>query len=369
MTKIMRTSALTCRHIDLGGNLEEYIRMAVPMTYSTDPQDEHDAVRNAAGMYDLTAFLKFYVRGKDAVKALNHAMTHDMTKLKPGQAKYGPFLRDDGTICDDGIAFNMGNDEYLVWHGDGCARKMVEASCEGLDAEVDVDDAVHLISLQGPIAHEFLDKHTPMDVPSLKYFHHQDTELFGYPCTLSRTGFSGERGYEIFARPDVICAIWDKIYEEGKEFGIMPCSLSSIFTLRIEAGLVWRRFDLMEKTPYEVGLGWCVNPKKEADYRGKDAVLAAKGKERFHLCGIEADINVALAGGEKLMLDGKEVGTVNGKPAYSKNLDKSLAFVCLQPDHTAVGTELEVVGESGSCKATVVSFPVYDPKKERVKAM
>ena len=368
MNKIMRTSALTCRHIDLGATLDEYIRMAVPMTYRTDPQDEHDAVRNAAGMFDLTAFLKFYVRGKEACKALNHAMTHDITKLKPGQSKYGPFLRDDGTICDDGIAFNMGNDEYLIWHGDGCARKMLEESCKGLDAEVDVDDAVHLVSLQGPIAHEFLDQYTPMDVPSLKYFHHQETELFGCPCVISRTGFSGERGYEIFTRPDKICTIWDNIYEKGKEVGIMPCSLSSIFTLRIEAGLVWRRFDLMEKTPYEVGLGWTVHPEKEADYRGKDAVLAAKGKERFLLCGIEAHIDTALAGGETLRVDGENVGTVNGKPAYSKNLKKSLAYVCLKPGHSAVGTELEVVGEEGTCKATVVPFPVYDPKKERVRA-
>lgn len=369
MAKIMRTSALTCRHIDLGADLQEYIRMACPMTYSVSTtQEEHDAVRNKAGMYDLTAFLKFFVRGKDAVKALDHAMTHDMTKVKVGQAKYGPFLRDDGTICDDGIAFNMGNDEWIVWHGDGCARKMVEASCEGLDAEVDVDDAVHLISLQGPIAHEFLDKYTPMDVPALKYFHHQETELFGLPVTLSRTGFSGERGYEVFARPDVICTIWDKIVENGKELGIIPCSLSSIFSLRMEAGLVWRRFDLMEKTPWEVTLGWCISAKKEADYRGKDAVLAAKGKERFLLSGLEAHIDTALAGGEKIMADGKEVGVVNGKPSYSVNLKRSLAYSSIIPEYAAPGTELEVVGENGTCKATVVEFPVYDPKKERVRA-
>lgn len=368
MTKIMRTSALTCRHIDLGGSLQEYIRMAVPMSYSTDPQDEHNAVRTKAGMYDLTAFLKFYVRGKDAVKALNHAMTHDMTRLKPGTSKYGPFLRDDGTICDDGIAFNMGNDEYLVWHGDGCARKMVEASCEGLDAEVDVDDAVHLVSVQGPMAHEFLNEYTPMDLPALKYFNHQETELFGCPCVISRTGFSGERGYEIFARPDTICTIWDNLYEKGQDLGIIPCSLSSIFTLRIEAGLVWRRFDLMEKTPWEVGLGWVIHPEKEADYRGKEAVLAAKGKERFLLCGIEADIDEALEGGETLLVDGQEAGSVNGKPAYSVNLNKSLAFCCLKPECSAVGTRVEIVGEKGACTGTVVAFPVYDPKKERVKA-
>lgn len=114
LTNIKRTSALTCRHKDLGGKFKEYIRMAVPMTYGTSSvEEEHDAVRHAAGLYDLTAFLKFYVRGKDACKAINHAMLNDISKLTEGQSKYGPFLRDDGTICDDGIVFNLGKDEYI----------------------------------------------------------------------------------------------------------------------------------------------------------------------------------------------------------------------------------------------------------------
>ena len=171
LTNIKRTSALTCRHKDLGGKFKEYIRMAVPMTYGTSSvEEEHDAVRHAAGLYDLTAFLKFYVRGKDACKAINHAMLNDISKLTEGQSKYGPFLRDDGTICDDGIVFNLGKDEYIVFHGDGCARKMVEASAQGLDAEIDVDDSVHLISLQGPKSCGILAPHTPSDLPALKYF-------------------------------------------------------------------------------------------------------------------------------------------------------------------------------------------------------
>ncbi|WP_372683504.1 aminomethyltransferase family protein [Desulfosarcina sp.] len=364
MTKITRTSALTARHKDLGGQFNEYIRMAVPMTYHTDPKAEHDAVRDAAGMYDFTAFLKYRVKGPDASAVLNHAVTFDVTKIKPGQSKYGPFLRETGVICDDGIVFNLGNDEYMVVHGDGCARTMAELSAEGKDAVVEYDFWTHLISLQGPKALELLDPHTPVDLPAMKYFHHEITEIFGCPCVLSRTGFSGERGYEMFVDPQYACDVWDNILEKGKDMGVMACSVNSVFPLRMEAALLWRRFDLMENTPWEVNMGWSVHLEK-GDFRGKDALVAAKGKERFKLAGIEVDLDHALAGGEKLMIDGKEVGKVHDKPAWSHRLNKSLAIVRLDPELTAIGTRLEVAGDDGTCTATVVRFPVYDTEKAR----
>ena len=364
MSKITRTSALSARHRDLGATLEEYIRMGVPMQYKTDPRDEHDAVREAAGMYDLTAFLKFRVKGPDAAAVLNHAMTVDISTLEPGQSKYGPFLRESGVICDDGIAFNLGKDEFLVCHGDGCAMKMAEESAKGRNATVEYDGALHLISLQGPKAVDLLDQHTPIDLQALKYFHHQQTELFGIPCLLSRTGFSGERGYEIMISPEHAVDIWDNILLHGKDMGIMPCSLSSIFPLRMEAGLLWRRFDLMENTPWEVNMGWSV-ARNKPDFRGKDALMALKGKERYKLCGLVVDLDQALSGGEKLMLDGKEVGTVHDKPAYSHRMKMSLALARVVPEHVAVGTRLEVIGNAGTSTATIVRFPVYDPKKEK----
>lgn len=364
MTRITRTSALTARHKDLGGKFQEYIRMGVPMTYHTDPKDEHDAVRDAAGMYDFTAFLKYRVKGPDAMAVLNHAVTFDLSKVKPGQSKYGPFLRDTGVICDDGIVFNLGDDEYMVVHGDGCAKTMAELSAEGKDAEVEYEGGLHLISLQGPKALELLNPHTPIDLPKMKYFHHAKTEVFGCPCILSRTGFSGERGYEMFVDPHLACDVWDNILEHGKAMGVMPCSINSIFPVRMEAALLWRRFDLMENTPWEVNMGWAVAENK-GDFRGKEPLMAVKGKERFKLAGIEVDLDKALAGGEKLMIDGKEVGSVNEKPAYSHRLKKSLAIVKIDPNMTAIGTKLEVVGASGTCAATVVKFPVYDTDKSR----
>ena len=368
MTRINRTSALFARHTDLGGEFMEYIRMAVPATYNSHVQDEHDAVREAAGMYDFTAFLKYTVKGPEAAEVLNHAVTFDVTKVKPGQSKYGPFLRETGVICDDGILFNLGDDEYMVVHGDGCARTMAELSAEGKDAEVEYDGGTHLISLQGPKALEILKDHTPIDLGKLKYFHHEKTEIFGCPCILSRTGFSGERGYEMFVDPQYACIVWDSIMEHGKDLGVMPCSINSIFPVRMEAALLWRRFDLMENTPWEVKMPWAVDTTK-AEFRGKEALMAAKGKERFKIAGIEVDLDTALAGGEKLMIDGEEVGVVNDKPAYSNRLKKSLAIVRLNPEVSKVGTRLDVVGDEGQCTATVVKFPVYDTDKSKTHAV
>lgn len=364
MNNITRTSALSARHIDLGAKLEEYIRMGVPMQYSTDPRDELDAVREAAGMYDLTAFLKFWVKGPEAAATLNDAVTFDVSKIQPGQSKYGPFLRDSGVICDDGIVFNMGNNEYLVCHGDGCARTMAEESAKNRDAVVEYDGAMHLISLQGPKAVELLDQHTPIDLFAMKYFNHRKTELFGYPCLISRTGFSGERGYEIMISPDIAVDIWDNIIKNGQDIGIMPCSLSSIFPLRMEAGLLWRRFDLMENTPWEVNMGWSIDRNK-GDFRGKEALMAAEGKERHKLCGLVVDLDHALSGGEKLMVDGREIGEVHDKPAYSHRMDLSLALAHVKPEFNSVGAKLDVVGNGTTATATITRFPVYDPKKEK----
>lgn len=360
-SNITRASALSCRHVDLGAKFGEYIRMAAPLEYSTDGRDEHTAVRETAGLFDLTPFLKFFVKGPDATAVMDHAATRDMTKVKPGQAVYTLFLRDNGTICDDGLVFKLDDNEYMIVHGDGCARKMSEESAKGKDATVEYDEGLQLLSLQGPKALELLNQHTPSDLSAIKYFGHQETELFGRPCFIARCGYSGERGYEIYLNPEDACEVWDNILSYGKELGIIPCSLSTIFTLRLEAGLLWRRFDLMEHTPWEVRSGWTVSRNK-GDFRGKEATLAAEGKERYMTCGIVADIDQKLAGGEKLMLDGKEVGVVNGNPAYSHRMKKSLAWARVQPELATVGTKLEVVGEGMSCTATVEEFPVYDVK-------
>jgi aminomethyltransferase len=340
--------------------------MGVAWGYASDPCDEHDAVRTAAGLFDVSGLKKIRVRGPDSTAVVDHIITRDMPAIGTGKSAYGPVLTEEGTICDDAIIANMGENDWLAVHGSGEAMERLQESAEGKNVDIEFDDVLHDISLQGPKAVELLNAHTPMDLPGLKYFHHRETELFGHSCVLSRTGYSGERGYEIFANADVIGDIWDQILGHGEAMGIVPCSFTCLDKIRVEAALLFYPYDMTAaNTPWDVGLGWALSRKSE--FRGRDAVFAAEGKEKIAVAGIAADLDEILAGGEKLLLNDREVGVVNS-PAYSHRMKKSLALVHLVPEAAAVGTKLEVKGESMSCGATVERIPFYDPEKTRTHA-
>ncbi len=367
MTESTRTSALADRHRALGSDLGDWNGMGVAWSYASDPCVEHDAVRTAAGLFDVSGLKKIHVRGPDSLAVVDHVITRNMPTIYPGKSAYGPILTERGTFCDDAIIANNGDNNWMVVHGSGETMERLQESAAGKNVSIDFDDFLHDISLQGPKAVEFLDQHTPLDLPSLKYFHHAPTELFGHKCTLSRTGYSGERGYEIFANGDVIVDIWDNIVGEGKAHGIMPCSFTCLDKIRVEAALLFYPYDMTkEHTPWEVGLGWSVSLKK-GDFRGKDAVFAAEGKEKIKFAGIVADHDDIIDAGAKLLVDGREVGVVNS-PAFSHRMKKSLALVHLTPEAAAIGTKLRVEGENVSCDATVERTPFYDPDKTRTHA-
>jgi len=364
MTESTRTSALASRHRALGSDLEDWNGMGTAWSYNSDPCDEHDAIREAAGLFDMSGLKKIHVKGQDAEAVVDYIFTRDMTKIGPGQSAYGAILTDGGMIADDAIISNMGDNEYIVVHGGGSTMELLEEIAKGKDVTCEFDDDLHDISLQGPKALELLNAHTPMDLSSLKYFHQEKTELFGHACIISRTGYSGERGYEIFATADVVGDLWDKILEHGHKMGIMPCSFTALDKVRIEAALLFYGYDMSEdNTPWEVTLGWSVSLGK-GDFRGKDAVMAAKGKEKVNLVGISIDHDDMVVGGEKLFLDGKEVGSVLS-PGYSHRMKKSLAMVHVIPEAAIVGTTLTVAGEDVTYPAIIEPTPFYDPQKTR----
>ena len=229
--------------------------------------------------------------------------------------------------------------------------------------EIEFTDDLHDLSVQGPTSLDILNAHCDADLSSLAYFHHMPAKLFGHPCRISRTGYSGERGYEIFADASVIGDIWDRLVEAG----VMPCSFTALDKVRIEAGLLFYGYDMTtDHTPWEVGLGFTVS-KTKSDFRGRDAVMAAKGKEKVINVCLDIDHDDMVNGEEALLLDGKEVGTVNS-PGYSHRLGKSLALAHVSPEASAAGTKLQVSGGDIDTTATVVAMPVYDPDKSRTHA-
>lgn len=357
--ELSRTSALASRHTALGSGLEDWNGMGTAWTYNSDPNDEHDAVRERAGMFDMSPLKKVFVRGPEAQAVLDHLTTRDLTKVGPGKAAYLCVLTDGGGIADDAIVSNNGGNEWMIVHGSGDTMALLKASAAGRDVQIDFTDDLHDLSVQGPASLEILNAHTDIDLAELDYFEHALAKLFGYPCRISRTGYSGERGYEIFADGAVITDIWDKLAQQG----VMPCSFTALDKVRIEAGLLFYGYDMTEEnTPWEVGLGFTVSTTK-ADYRGKAAVSAAKGAEKISNVCLEIDHTNMVVGGETLLLDGKSVGVINS-PCYSHRMEKSLALAHVVPE-LAVGTTLSVAGEGQNTKAKIANYPIYDPTKLR----
>ena len=362
---ITRHTVLESRHRALGSPLGDWNGMDMPWEYDQDINIEHRAVRTAAGLFDVSGLKKVHIVGPDAVAVMNHVFTRDMTKIYPGKSAYGLILNEEGRITDDCIAFHMSPNNVMMVHGGGTGMEQLEKSAQGKDVEIKFDDDLHNISLQGQKAVDFLNEFTPFDLPSLKYFHQVPTTLFDYHCVLSRTGYSGERGYEIFAKGDVVGDIWDAILEKGESIGIVPCSFNCIDMIRVEAALLFYPYDMNEEnTPWEVGLGFAVAKKKEADFRGKEALMASQGQEKIKTFGIIADCDTAVDADAEIYQGDKKVGRVT-QPMYSTIVNKSFAMVQLEPSLAEPGIKLEVKGENVSCTATTSAMPFLDQKKEK----
>ena len=187
--ELSRESMLASRHRVLGSGLEDWNGMGVAWSYDSNPEDEHDAIREAAGLFDVSALKKVHIRGKDAENVVDHIMTRNMREIYTGKSAYGPILNNDGMICDDAIIANNG-EEWLMVYGTGESYERLEESAVGKNVDIEFDDDMHDLSLQGPKSVDFLNSHTPMNLHSLQYFHQQETEIFGHKCMISRTGYS-----------------------------------------------------------------------------------------------------------------------------------------------------------------------------------
>ena len=359
----IRHSALAKRHQGLGAELDEWNDMGVAWEYSQDVNDEHMAVRTAAALFDVSGLKKIHILGPDALSVVDHVVTRDMTKIPVGRSVYALILNEEGGFTDDTIVFNLAPNHVLLVHGGGTAMEQVEKSAESNNVIIQFDDDLHDISLQGPKAVDILAPHTPIDIHTLKYFHQQSTTLFDRNCIISRTGFSGERGYEIFAKAEDVVAIWDGILEHGKSEGVIAGSFNCIDAIRVEAALLFYPFDMDESnSPWEVGLGFAVSKDKQADYRGKKACMEAIGKEKVKVCGVVADTDRVVDADAEVFKDGNKIGVVTG-PNFSPALNKSLALVKIDVEYSEIGTELEIKGSTNNCSATVHKLPFYNPEK------
>lgn len=363
-----RNSILNGRHKELGSKLDgdTWNDMSIPWSYNTDAHDEVVAVRSRAGLYDISALNIINVSGPDAESVLDRLVAKDITRLKPGTSVLAAEVDESGALCDDIMIIRDSATEFKLSHGSGKTPEQLRLLAAGKNVQIAADLDIHILSLQGPKSLEILAPHVDFKLAELPYFKHEKTILFGKSVTVARGGYSGERGYEVYCAAKDAVELWDKILEAGKPFGAIPASWNSLDLTRIEAALLFFPFEMPEgdTTPWEVNMGWGVDLDKKGDYIGKQAVLMLQGRERVKQAGLICASPIAVEAGAKIMKDGKEIGVVTSA-SYSRYLMLSLALVHLKPEHTQIGTLVEVIGSKGSCKARVAQTPFYDPMRLR----
>jgi aminomethyltransferase len=374
MTNSWRFTALGDRHRALGSGLEDWNGMGSAWSYTAgDPDAEYLAIRTKAGLMDVSGLKKLYITGPAASHIIERATTRNLEKLMPGRSVYASMLSDAGTFIDDCVIYRNGPNQFMVVHGSGQGHEQLTMGATGRDVSIRFDDNLHDLSLQGPLAVDYLERHVE-GIRNLVYFGHMHTALFGRPVTISRTGYTGERGYEIFCRGQDAVEIWDRILEEGASMGIIPCRFTTLDMLRTESYLLFFPFDNSEMYPFEdegpgdtlweLGLDFTVSPGKTG-FRGAEEHYRLKGKERFKISGLMLEGKNVPGNGAPVFKGGKQVGVVT-QAMYSPLNDWTVAIARLPVADANNGTALEVrCGTHGPIKAKSASLPFYDVDKKR----
>jgi aminomethyltransferase len=368
-----RRSPLADRHRALGSTLEDWNGMETAWTYTASSlPDEHEAIRTKAALMDVSGLRKAHLVGPHSHHVLQHMTTRDVRKVYPGKSVYAAMLNEAGKFTDDCLLFRTGPNSWMTVFGSGTGFEDVAADTVGKNVSILFDDDLQDLSLQGPLAVEYLAKHVP-GIRDLKYFHHIQTTLFGKPVMISRTGYTGERGYEIFCRAEDALEIWDTILAEGKSMGIIPASFTALDWLRVESYLVFYPYDNSQMYPFdnegpgdtlwELGLDFTVSPGKTG-FRGAEEHYRLEGKERFKIFGVLADTDRPTDAGDELYADGRRVGVITCA-MHSRLSNRSMAIARMAVDTAKSGTKLEVRGKDGTIPAIAHPLTFDDPEKKK----
>ena len=372
-----RTSVLT-------RNFAEYNGYWLPNDYPNyGPIGEYWACREKAVILDLSPLRKFEVLGPDSETLLQRCLTRNIRKLAVGQVVYTAMCYDTGTMIDDGTLYRLGADNFR-WIG-GCdfGGEWLREQAEKMKLDVWVKSStnqLHNVSIQGPASRDILKQviWTPPAQPAideLEWFRFAVARIVdfdGIPLVVSRTGYTGELGYEVFCHPKDASAVWDVIWNAGHPYGLAPMGLEALDMLRIESGLIFAGYEFDDQIdPFEAGIGFTVPLKsKNEDFIGRDALIKRKETPQRKLVGLELLGEETAALGDCVHVGRHQVGVVTSG-TRSPILKKNVALCRMAVEHAQPGTKVDVGKLDGHQKrlpATVVRFPFYDPEKTRLRA-
>ena len=360
----LRRTPLHEEHRKAGARLVPFAGWEMPVQYGGPKGGvgaEHEAVRNHAGLFDVSHMGEVVFRGRDAEKAVQRLVTRDVSRLETGQAGYAAVCYAGGGTVDDVLVYKNPDDFLVVVNAANRAKDLAHfrEHTGDLDVEVvDESDDWALLALQGPGAEEILQRFTGTDLPALKYYRHAVGEVEGFYAVISRTGYTGEDGFELYVRPDAAAPLWRLLVEAGAA----PVGLGARDTLRLEAGMCLYGNELdPETTPLEAGIGFAVHLDKEEEFVGREALRREReGGLRKKLVGFEVEGRGIARHDHAVAVGGETVGRVTSG-TQSPTLGEAIGLALVAPE---VEDSFDVMIREKPVRARVVALPFYKREKK-----
>lgn len=358
MPPLPRRSPLFPRYRDLGAKLTSFSGWEMPLQFQGIRQ-EHHAVRQQVGVFDISHMGKFLLRGGNPLDSLDPLVPSDLSRLKPGKARYTLLLNPEGGILDDLIVYRQADDEVVLIVNAATRERdkdWIQAHLAEGTRLSDRSETQVLLALQGQLAQSVLQPLVDTNLAQLSFFNHCRTQMFGHPAFIARTGYTGEDGFEIMLPPEAGLNLWDHLLEQG----VVPCGLGARDTLRLEAALPLYGQDMDEDTtPLEAGLGWLVHLERKGDFIGRPRLQqqATQGQAR-QLVGIAMLGRPIARHDYPLWHEGTPVGHVtSGAPSPTLGINIALGYVPPHLTNPGQGLEVEIRGKRHP--AEVVKTPFY----------
>ena len=367
----LKQTPLNAVHRRLGGKMVDFGGWDMPVQYPLGTVEEHMRTRTRAGLFDVSHMGEIEVRGRDAIPFVNRLCSNDVTKLVDGQAHYSALTTERGTVVDDLLVYRFGAEHLLLVVNASTTEKdwdWIESHRAGESIELrNRSNDFCQIALQGPEAIRILQTLTETPLSEIKYYHFREGTVDGVPGIISRTGYTGEDGFEVYAASERAEQLWNKILDAGgygaEEGSVAPCGLAARNTLRLEASMALYGHEITEETTLlEANLGWICKLNK-GDFTGREALLKQKEEGvRRKLVGFEVTERGIARDEQEVLVEGERVGRVtSGSPAPF--LKKNIGMAYVPVEHAKEGQELQVDVRGRLVGARVVPTPFY--KRER----
>jgi aminomethyltransferase len=362
MTGTLKRTPLHDEHVALGGRLVPFAGFEMPVQYPTGIVKEHQAVRGAAGLFDVSHMGEFEVRGPQALDLIQSLLTNDASRLAVGQAQYTVLCTSEGTALDDCIVYRF-DDHYMVVVNAGNLEKdraWFEQAAKAYDVQfTDRSDHFGLLALQGPKAAEILRPLTATDLDGIRFYHFAEGQVAGRDAIISRTGYTGEDGFELYVAADDAAHVWRALLEAGAPAGLIPAGLGARDSLRLEVGYILYGNDLDEtRTPLEAGLGWVVKLDK-GEFVGRDRLARQKEEGvRQRLAAFVLREKGFPRHGYEVRVDGEPAGEVTSG-VLSPSTGRGIGMAYLPAEAAKAGTAIEIMIRDRAVPAEVVKPPFY----------